>query len=172
MTDPTVNDLHHFELDDLAERVGRSAGAGLRAELAPDDEPGLARVLVDVVAELARAVTVHGDQDDVAGYTAAPRIGVAVDARRDCRTAFAAGAGSWAHILVEEVAEAVDEAADGDVHDLRAELVQVAAVAVRWIRALDRAANHTTSRRHWHWPGVVDLCDPDLHIHVDSRLTP
>lgn len=43
---------------------------------------------------------------------------------------------TWPHILIEEVAEAV-----ATVHDpakLRAELVQVAAVAVAWIEAIDR----------------------------------
>lgn len=43
---------------------------------------------------------------------------------------------TWGHILVEELAEAVD--AIGDSSALRAELIQVAAVAVAWIEAIDR----------------------------------
>lgn len=60
---------------------------------------------------------------------------------------------TWLDILVEEVAEAADEAYDvanateatnfdpswvGAEQRLRAELVQVAAVAVAWIEAIDR----------------------------------
>lgn len=44
---------------------------------------------------------------------------------------------AWRHILDEEVAEAL---AETDPERLRAELVQVAAVAVQWIEALDRRA--------------------------------
>ena len=47
---------------------------------------------------------------------------------------FGARRGSWALVLLEEVLEAMHE---DDVERLRAELVQVAAVAVRWIGALD-----------------------------------
>lgn len=43
---------------------------------------------------------------------------------------------TWAHILIEEVAEVVGT--NGDVEELREELVQVAAVAVAWIQAIDR----------------------------------
>lgn len=49
---------------------------------------------------------------------------------------FRRGQGTWAHILVEEVAEAV-EAAVVEPDNLRAELVQVAAVAMRWVEAID-----------------------------------
>lgn len=45
------------------------------------------------------------------------------------------GEDTWAHILIEEVAEFCD--ADS-MHDMRAELVQVAAVAHQAIAALDR----------------------------------
>lgn len=58
-------------------------------------------------------------------------------ARLFCETAFRAGTGSNAHILLEEVSEAI-EAANDPTH-LRAELVQVAAVALKWIEQIDRA---------------------------------
>ena len=45
---------------------------------------------------------------------------------------------TWPHILIEEVSEAVSAA--GDPVAMRAELVQVAAVAAAMIEALDRAA--------------------------------
>ncbi|MER6951259.1 hypothetical protein ABT294_45315 [Nonomuraea sp. NPDC000554] len=49
--------------------------------------------------------------------------------------AAARGELSWRHILHEEVLEAF---AEDDPELLRAELVQVAAVAVKWVQALDR----------------------------------
>ncbi len=49
-------------------------------------------------------------------------------------TAAAAGRVTWADILREEVYEAF---AEDDVDKLRTELVQVAAVAVQWVEALD-----------------------------------
>lgn len=55
--------------------------------------------------------------------------------RRKCGEAFERGAGTWRHILIEEVAEAF---AETDPAKLRAELVQVAAVAAAWIEAIDR----------------------------------
>lgn len=55
-----------------------------------------------------------------------------------CRMAGNRGADNWGAILVEELAEAVD--AIGDDAALRAELVQVAAVAVAWVEAIDRRA--------------------------------
>jgi len=50
---------------------------------------------------------------------------------------FHRGRGCWNAIFLEEVAEAVDEALAGNETELRAELVQVAAVSVAWIEALD-----------------------------------
>jgi hypothetical protein len=43
---------------------------------------------------------------------------------------------TWAHILIEEVCEAIG-ACNGSVEDLRTELIQVAAVAMGWIEMLD-----------------------------------
>jgi hypothetical protein len=57
--------------------------------------------------------------------------------RERCERAFKDGAGTYAHILVEEVAEAL---AESDPAKLRAELLQIAAVAVQWIEKLDRDA--------------------------------
>lgn len=57
-------------------------------------------------------------------------------ARLFCETAFRTGTGSNAHILLEEVSEAI-EAANDPAH-LRAELVQVAAVALKWIEQIER----------------------------------
>jgi len=56
-------------------------------------------------------------------------------AKESCEDAFINGTGSYAHIFVEEVCEAIgaeDEAA------LMAELTQVAAVAINWMRCIKR----------------------------------
>ena len=45
---------------------------------------------------------------------------------------------AWDAILLEEVYEALTEAAGGDVAKLRKELIQVAAVAAQWVEAIDR----------------------------------
>lgn len=45
---------------------------------------------------------------------------------------------TYTDILLEEVAEAIDEARAGDKAKLRVELIQVAAVATKWIEKLDR----------------------------------
>ena len=64
-------------------------------------------------------------------------------AREACDHAARIGQCTWAHILVEEIAEAVEAATlaqlgQGPLAALRKELVQVAAVAVSWIEAIDR----------------------------------
>lgn len=50
--------------------------------------------------------------------------------------AFHRGQGTWGHIVVEEIAESI-EAAVENPEALRAELLQVAATAIRWVVALD-----------------------------------
>lgn len=67
-----------------------------------------------------------------ATYYGVPQEGLA---KHNCELAFAAGRGSWADILVEEVSEAIGAP---HVEALREELVQVAAVAVKWVEAIDR----------------------------------
>lgn len=70
-------------------------------------------------------------------------IPTARSARANCDGEAEAGRCTWAHILVEEVAEAVEAATLAQLGReplaaLRKELVQVAAVAVSWIEAIDR----------------------------------
>lgn len=59
------------------------------------------------------------------------------EARAHCDRAAEAGALTWTHILREEFLEAL---AESDSEKLRAELIQVAAVAAAWVEAIDRAA--------------------------------
>lgn len=95
------------------------------------------RVLNDVALERQRQRDAHGLQMLPAG-TCEPWDAVERDeARRRCDQATLAGVVTWRHVLEEEVAEAFAEA---DPAALRAELIQVAAVAVQWIESLDREA--------------------------------
>lgn len=123
-----------------------------------------ATVLADVVAERKRqddkwgpdtgpsrnvtpAAMIGVSDERMAAMFAAYRHGIAHEgaAKALCNEAFALDRGSWAHILVEEVAESVSAAAGYDYEPsavglsaLRAELVQVAAVAVKWVEHLDK----------------------------------
>ncbi len=60
---------------------------------------------------------------------------LAIEAREDCQEATEHGHVTWSDVLREEVFEAF---AETDSIKLRAELVQVAAVCVAWIEAIDR----------------------------------
>ena len=72
--------------------------------------------------------------------------------RRRCQ-ANSPGEDTWRDILLEEVAEAL---AENDPAKLRAELVQVAAVAVQWIEAIDRRRAHTPSATP-----TAEACTPE-----------
>lgn len=99
-------------------------------------------VLDEVLGERERQHARWGEQNhpdgtgwlmDVTGECV--RTELADQARAACQRADAAGALTWAHILEEEFHEAM---ACGDTSELRAELIQVAAVAVAWVEAIDR----------------------------------
>lgn len=74
--------------------------------------------------------------DDIGALWSDTNNAELADAARD-RTNALAGADmlTYAHILLEEVGEAL---AESDPAALRTELVQVAAVAVAWVEAIDR----------------------------------
>jgi hypothetical protein len=76
-----------------------------------------------------------GEQNHPDGTGHAIDEHTAVYARQTCQDAFKDGRGTWRHILDEETAEAY---AEKDPAKLRTELMQVAAVAVAWIEAIDR----------------------------------
>lgn len=96
-----------------------------------------AKVLAEVDTERTRQDAKWGQQDHPF-----VRVGLrylcmsgAEGARYRCDKRFSEKKGSYADILLEEVYEAID--ADSEA-DARAELVQVAAVAVQAIQAIDR----------------------------------
>lgn len=95
---------------------------------------GLDRVLADITAEREAQHTIWGVQHHIPDGTGPQWTSLAETARRECEHASETGRLSWRHVLVEEVAEAL---AENDPARLRYELVQVAAVAVQWIQAID-----------------------------------
>jgi hypothetical protein len=94
-------------------------------------------ILGEVMNELDRAVKKHGPQLTVPMFDlpVGKIVASGHDAKRSCQIAFETGRGSWADILLEEVAEAMDETNDPEA--LRQELIQAAAMAVAMVRALD-----------------------------------
>jgi hypothetical protein len=97
-------------------------------------------VLDEVAEERARQHAKWGEQNLPNG-TGREWAADAQEAREECDRAFSRGFGEWAHVLKEEVYEAFAE----DVPErLRAELIQVAAVAVAWVEALDRRAQRAS----------------------------
>lgn len=92
-------------------------------------------VLADIAAERRRQDQKRSEQNHPDG-TGGRRRNAERDLRRrltDRR--FAEGRGTWRDVPAEEFAEAM---AETDPDALRAELVQVAAVATGWIEAIDR----------------------------------
>ncbi|MEV4460559.1 hypothetical protein [Microbispora sp. NPDC049633] len=96
----------------------------------------LHRVLDEVAAERAAQDATWGLQHhpDGTGPAYEPEADLAKQAVTD---AAAGGRLTWRHILHEEVLEAF---AENDADRLRSELIQVAAVAVKWVQDLDRRA--------------------------------
>lgn len=97
------------------------------------------RVLAEVHAERGRQDTRWGEQNHPDGTGGHEFETLAEMFRQACESEHQAGNGTWRSILMEETYEALSETAPGR---LRAELVQVAAVAVNWIEAIDRRAAH------------------------------
>lgn len=95
------------------------------------------RVLQEVLAERIRQDDNWGEQNHRDGTGSITQVLEADKAREGCKAAFARGDGTWMHVLIEEVFEAFAEEDPGKV---RAELIQVAAVAVAWIESIDRRA--------------------------------
>jgi len=91
--------------------------------------------LAEVWQELIRQDVKWGEQNHPDGTGGDKAWREAQHARAACDDAHARGEDTWRLILAEEVAEAF---AEGDVRKLRAELLQVAAVAVQWVEAIDR----------------------------------
>jgi hypothetical protein len=94
----------------------------------------------EIAAERARQDARFGTQSHPDGTGSDYHANEAALAKRSYEVAFATQNGTWRHVLAEEVAEAF---AESDPTKLRAELVQVAAVAVAWCQAIDTRAGGT-----------------------------
>lgn len=99
------------------------------------DESSIHFLFEDVLAERRRQDSMWGEQNHPDGTGELGSDRQANQARVTCDQQFEAGLGAWADILKEEVYEAI---AESDVVKLREELVQVAAVCMAWIEAIDR----------------------------------
>lgn len=89
----------------------------------------------EVAAECQRQVELWGEQNHPDGTALSEDASLAEDVKRLNDMFVATGNLTWRDILWEEVREAF---AESDRDRLREELVQVAAVAVSWVNALDR----------------------------------
>jgi hypothetical protein len=123
---------------DLVAQLTVKIAAYMGSELGPD-----AGILGEIQAERARQDAKWGEQNHPDGTAITGDDERAANARHVCQAMASIGQGSWRDVLWEEVAEAF---AESNPAALRAELVQVAAVAAAWIAAIDRrAAAHPTT---------------------------
>lgn len=101
-------------------------------------------VLDEVAAERQRQEAKWGQQDhpDVLPGWHVNDFDIPSQAVAKIRTEYRTKDGllTYTDILIEELCEAVEAACEGNRVELRAELVQVAAVAVAWVEKLDREA--------------------------------
>lgn len=124
---------------------------------APND-PTLDAVLDEVRQERARQEAKWGEQNhpmlviEPGAFALLHELPHADDARALCQQRHNDGVGSYFDILLEEISEAHDaawrdgERGDGNEVATREELVQVAAVAVAMIQAIDRRAAKAGAR--------------------------
>ena len=105
--------------------------------------------LYAIYAEQERQLSKWGQQDhpdlsDAAAFNKPDRVAEILGiphaqyARARCEGDFNARMGNWAVILIEEVAEAIEQAALGNEQALQEELVQVGAVCASWAQAIGR----------------------------------
>lgn len=99
-------------------------------------------IITGIQAELARQIEKWGVQrhpDGTGPFKPMSYIGLASVIRdqacESCDRAARDGRVAWRHIAAEELFEAFAEPAGSD--ELRRELIQVAAVAISWVRDLD-----------------------------------
>jgi len=117
----------------VAERS--KAGKGQPTGSGALDERAAVGVLIEVLKERARQEAKWGQQNHPDGTGREDDDRLASLARTFCNDQAAAGQLTWRDILEEEVFEAF---AETDREKLRAELLQVSAVAAAWAEAIDR----------------------------------
>ncbi|SDI43397.1 ADP-ribose pyrophosphatase YjhB, NUDIX family [Nonomuraea jiangxiensis] len=98
------------------------------------------------------------------GTGGAARVADADLARQETDESGRTGTLTWRHILAEEVLEAF---AESDPDRLRAELIQAAAVAVKWVQSLDRRPSPPSiDPRPAPAPAAADRFRPIVDVHV------
>ena len=100
-----------------------------------DHADSMSKILLNILDELDRAEAKFPDQHLPGGTSSAMYAMAAEVAKYVCQRDHANGTVTWIDVLLEEVYEAAEEE---DPVKLRAELVQVAAMAIRWIVDLGR----------------------------------
>lgn len=143
------------------------------------DRRHLVAVLAEVADERDRQDHRWGQQNHPDGT--GPRVPVAgrlcfaqdaaTEARHACERAAAEGSVTWEKVLREEFCEAV---AEDDPARLRTELVQVAAVAIAWVQAIDRRrgvgpAAPVVQRGRW-YPEPAPALDDETDEQYTDRL--
>jgi hypothetical protein len=106
--------------------------AKLLTDIGDDLEPA-ELVLLDVDVELERQDALWGDQSHLPNGTTRSLVGVADQLRENADRNAKDGTLTFADILFEEVYEAM---AEEDEEKLEIELIQVAAVAAQWVKAI------------------------------------
>lgn len=102
------------------------------------DDMSVLEIADEVINEVYAQVDTWGEQNHPDASAFVYGIISAVAAQNVCDSRVDLGELTWSDIMIEELAEAVEDAVAGRETNLRAELVQVAAVAVNWIAAIDR----------------------------------
>ncbi|MBT2412661.1 hypothetical protein J7I94_19195 [Streptomyces sp. ISL-12] len=94
------------------------------------------RIVDEILHKRDAQDALFGRQDDLPNGTDVGSFKPIADAHRmECEAAFAAGVGTFRHVFLEEVFEAM---AESDPVKLRAELLQAVAVGVKWLEAIDK----------------------------------
>jgi hypothetical protein len=127
-------------VDESGDYVDRGASTKVRRYVdirrrEPDPQNlAIATTLADIADERRRQLTKWGIQHRSDGRIEPIMHRLAANARSNCDYLAEHGGADWRAVLLEEVYEAV---AEDDPAALRAELVQVAAVAAAWIEDID-----------------------------------
>ncbi|MFF9525386.1 hypothetical protein ACF1DV_25905 [Streptomyces achromogenes] len=115
--------------------------AGVDEETVTPDLVRQLRILDEIRRERAAQDARFGRQDALPSGTGTAFEPAAVDIansyRDACNTAFKEKIGTFRHVFLEEVFEAM---AEDDPARLRAELIQAVAVGVKWLEAIDKKA--------------------------------
>jgi len=120
-------------------------------------------VLGDVERERLRQDAKWGEQNHPDGTHDSYTLRAEAE-RRLADNAAKHGSLTWRHILAEEFYEAL---AEEDPVKLRAELIQVAAVAAAWVEAIDRRTGECETSEDE--SGYESACECDTHLKALSE---